>query len=145
MSRAVSPLTICRTFMDSGIRGSKNRTSPFTLPTHEFHSVSCARAEPAAHETEPRACLRAERFRRTRTEETRALAASVPPMSLVSGTSHTTRHVLCKPRCAASGPSRYCFSAYSSSLSAFAVMSSSIHPAARQTQIHSPFRSRKLY
>lgn len=25
--------------MDSGIRGSKKRTSPFTLPTHEFHSV----------------------------------------------------------------------------------------------------------
>lgn len=39
MSRAVSPLTIWRTFMDSGIRGSKNRTSPFTLPTHEFHIV----------------------------------------------------------------------------------------------------------
>lgn len=39
MSRAVSPLTIWRTFMDSGIRGSKNRTSPFTLPTQEFHNV----------------------------------------------------------------------------------------------------------
>lgn len=25
--------------MDSGIRGSKNRTSPFTLPTQEFHNV----------------------------------------------------------------------------------------------------------
>lgn len=32
MSRAVSPFTICSTLTDSGIRGSKKRTSPFTLP-----------------------------------------------------------------------------------------------------------------
>lgn len=31
MSRAVSPFTICITFTDSGIRGSKKRTSPLTL------------------------------------------------------------------------------------------------------------------
>lgn len=31
MSRAVSPFTICRTFTDSGILGSKKRTSPLTL------------------------------------------------------------------------------------------------------------------
>lgn len=32
MSRAVSPFTIWMTFTDSGIRGSKKRTSPLTLP-----------------------------------------------------------------------------------------------------------------
>lgn len=31
MSRAVKPFTVCSTLMESGIRGSKNRTSPLTL------------------------------------------------------------------------------------------------------------------
>ncbi len=31
ISRAVSPFTVCNTLMESGVRGSKNRTSPLTL------------------------------------------------------------------------------------------------------------------
>lgn len=31
MSRAVKPFTVCSTLTESGIRGSKNRTSPLTL------------------------------------------------------------------------------------------------------------------
>lgn len=31
MSRAVNPFTVCSTLMESGVRGSKNRTSPLTL------------------------------------------------------------------------------------------------------------------
>jgi len=31
MSKAVSPFTVCKMLIDSGIRGSKKRTSPFTL------------------------------------------------------------------------------------------------------------------
>lgn len=44
--------------MDSGIRGSKKRTSPFTLPTQEVHNVRLCPGQ--VLQPSSRACLRAD-------------------------------------------------------------------------------------
>lgn len=45
MSRAVNPFTVCRTLMESGARGSKNRTSPLTLGEGERGEVTVSTGE----------------------------------------------------------------------------------------------------
>lgn len=40
MSRAVNPFTVCSTLMESGVRGSKKRTSPLTLVGNKSVSKS---------------------------------------------------------------------------------------------------------
>lgn len=42
MSSAVKPFTVCSTLMESGVRGSKKRTSPFTLTERKSQQASSA-------------------------------------------------------------------------------------------------------
>jgi len=113
MSRAVSPLTICRTFMDSGIRGSKNRTSPFTLPTHEFHNVRLYPDQTPQPRTSRRtpACELTAAIRQL---GQRSLAFSVstaefPLMSLRFGTVRNAQRAVQTALPLPSGLIRYCF------------------------------------
>lgn len=61
--------------MDSGIRGSKKRTSPFTLPTQEVHNV---RPYPGrVLQPSSTACLQADHLQQKVSRETRA---PLPPL-----------------------------------------------------------------
>lgn len=58
MSRAVSPFTIWMTFTDSGIRGSKKRTSPLTLPKKGPDDVRLGTLAPRTGHAEATGTLR---------------------------------------------------------------------------------------